>query len=207
MEKRLFFQSGDLKLEGYLQLQSGGRGVVITHPHPLYGGDMENTVVELMTAVFRKKGFSTLRFNFRGVGASDGTYSNGPGEVRDVCSAAEFLRKNGADEIHLAGYSFGAWVNASVDCDTLSLASMAMVSPPVAFMDFGPAKPIDKLSLVVTGSADDLAPPAMLEKLVPAWNRAAAFEIVEGADHFYSERFRTLAEVLSFFIKTKDAST
>ena len=200
MEKRLFFQSGDLKLEGFFELQSGGKAVVITHPHPLYGGDMENLVVELITAAYRKKGFSTLRFNFRGVGASDGTYANGTGEAMDVCSAGEFLKKKGAAEIHLAGYSFGAWVNASAKCRNISFEEMVMISPPVAFMDFGTPKPIGNLSLVVTGSDDDLAPPSILNNLVPAWNPAAAFATVQGADHFYLERFRALDEILSSHI-------
>ncbi len=200
MEERLFFKSGDLELEACLDLQPGGKGVVVTHPHPLYGGDMENLVVELIAGAYRKKGFSTLRFNFRGVGASDGVYSDGIGEARDVCAAAEFLKRKGAGRIHLAGYSFGAWVNASVACDKISFESMLLVSPPVAFMDFGPAKPIENLSLVVTGSADELAPPSLLEKYVPAWNPSAAFEIIDGADHFFLERFRTLGEVLSSYV-------
>ncbi len=196
MEERLFFESGDLKLEACLDLQPGGKGVVVTHPHPLYGGDMENLVVELIAGVYRKKGFSTLRFNFRGAGASDGVYSNGTGEAQDVRAAAELLKRKGADRIHLAGYSFGAWVNAQMNCENI-FESMVMVSPPVAFMDFGPAKPIESLSLVVTGSADELAPPSLLEKYVPAWNPSAFLEIIEGADHFFWEKFRTLDEVLS----------
>jgi alpha/beta superfamily hydrolase len=196
MEERLFFQSGDLKIEGILDFRSNEKGVVITHPHPLYGGDMENMVVELISEVYRQKGFATLRFNFRGVGSSDGFYSDGSGEADDVCAAAEFMIEKGVKEIHLAGYSFGAWVNASIDCDKVSFARQIMVSPPAAFMDFGPPRPIKNLELVVTGSKDELAPPSEIEKYLSVWNSAAVFKVIEGADHFFWEHLKFLDEIL-----------
>ena len=200
MEERLFFPSGALKLEGLYDARPGGRAALVTHPHPLYGGDMENMVVELIATVYKSKGFSTLRFNFRGVGASSGAYSEGRGEAQDVCAAARFLKEKGAEEIHLAGYSFGAWVNASVRCDDVSFDRRIMVSPPAAFMDFGEGGPIENLSLVVTGGRDEIAPPAAVEKYLPVWNESAAFEIIDGADHFYWEHLKALDDVLSGYI-------
>ncbi|MGE5310313.1 MAG: alpha/beta hydrolase, partial [Nitrospirota bacterium] len=111
-ERQIFISSGNLKLEALLELVDGTAGVVVTHPHPLYGGDMENGVVESIVRVYRSKGYSTVRFNFRGAGMSQGRYEDGRGEQEDVRSAIQFLASHGKTRIDLAGYSFGAWVNA-----------------------------------------------------------------------------------------------
>ena len=200
MEKRVTFYSGKLQLEGFFDLQSIEKGVIVTHPHPLYGGDMSNMVVELIIATFRSKGFSTLRFNFRGVGGSQGYYSDGVGEARDVCAAAEYLKAEKILKVSLAGYSFGAYVNALVKCEDMEFEKMVMVSPPVAFMDFKTVQTIDNLRLVVSGSHDEIAPPEQIKKYIPLWNPSADFEIIDGADHFYWDHFKTLNKVLSSYI-------
>jgi uncharacterized protein len=200
MEDRVAFYSDKNQIEGFLNFQSLEKGVIVTHPHPLYGGDMSNIVVELIISVFRNKGFSTLRFNFRGVGESQGNYSNGIGEARDVCAAAEYLKSKKIRQVILAGYSFGAWVNTTVNCDNVEFEKIIMVSPPVAFMDFKPLKPIDNLSLVITGSHDEFAPPEQIKNVLPVWNPVADFEIIDGADHFYRDHFLTLDRVLSSYI-------
>jgi uncharacterized protein len=200
MEQRVAFYSGKYQLEGLLDFQSAKQGVIVTHPHPLYGGDMSNMVVELIIATFRNNGFSTLRFNFRGVGASQGSYSDGVGEAKDVCAAAQYLKAKKIRNISLAGYSFGAWVNASVKCDDVVFENMVMVSPPVAFMDFKPVRPIDNLRLVVAGNRDEIAPPGQIEKFMPLWNPSAEFQIIDGADHFFWDHFRTLDKVLASYI-------
>jgi hypothetical protein len=200
MEERIAFYSGSFQLEGFFDRQSIEKGVIVTHPHPLYGGDMSNMVVELIIATFRSKGFSTLRFNFRGVGGSQGNYSDGVGEALDVCAAAEFLKAKKIRKLCLVGYSFGAWVNASVKCDDVEFENMVMVSPPVAFMDFKPGTLIENLSLVVTGSRDEIAPPEQIKKFISLWNPSADFKIIDGADHFYWDHFKTLDKVLSSYI-------
>ena len=83
-EELIFFMAGDIKIEGLLQTKPGDKGVVITHPHPLYGGSMHNNVVESLVQVYQQAGYATLRFNFRGVGGSAGQYDNGVGEVDDL---------------------------------------------------------------------------------------------------------------------------
>lgn len=200
MEERVVFYSGDLQLEGYADFQSSQKGAVITHPHPLYGGDMSNTVVELITQIFRSKGFSTLRFNFRGVGGSQGHYAHGAGEVKDVCAAGQYLKSKNIETLSLAGYSFGAWVNASVKCDNAVFETMVMVSPPVAFMDFNHVQSIDNLRLVVTGSHDEIAPPEQIRKFLSKWNPSVDLEIIDGADHFYWDHFKALDQVLGSYI-------
>jgi alpha/beta superfamily hydrolase len=197
-EKKLRFESGDgIPLEGLLLEGHTGRGVVITHPHPLYGGDMYNNVVAILQSAFQETGFSTLRFNFRGVGASSGTYDDGDGEQQDVNAALEAMQDMGVSAVDLAGYSFGAWVNARAASEAGAVcARMIMIAPPAAMLDFSPALNLPSLTLVITGSRDAFAPPEMLKKQVPLWNPAARLEVIKGADHFFYGFEKTLADVL-----------
>jgi alpha/beta superfamily hydrolase len=116
---------------------TAGKAVVITHPHPLYGGTMSNPVVETIQSAYQQYGYATLRFNFRGVGGSQGNFDNGVGEKDDVRAAIAYAERMHAAKIDLAGYSFGAWVNAAVAAAKRTpIHSMVMVSPPVEFMAF-----------------------------------------------------------------------
>ncbi len=176
------------------------QGVVISHPHPLYGGDMNNFIVDLIARTYQKKGFTTLRFNFRGTGKSQGSFDNGTGEQEDVNAAIATLVKIDIKKIDLAGYSFGAWVNALATSKSNFIGNMVMVSPPVGFVDFSPVNSISSLKLVVTGSNDDIAPADRIKTMYPAWNPKAQLEIISGADHFYSGCLAELESVLSSHI-------
>jgi len=200
MEEKIVFLSEDYKIEGLLDKQSEDIGVAITHPHPLYGGDMNNFIVDLITRAYQKKGFTTLRFNFRGTGKSQGSYDDGAGEQEDVHAAIATLAKMGINKIDLAGYSFGAWVNALAISKSNFVEKMVMVSPPVGFVDFSSVNSIPCLKLVVTGSIDDIAPADRIKAMYPAWNSNAHLEIINGADHFYSECLGELESVLSSHI-------
>jgi len=183
-EEKVRFPSGDIALEGLLHRSpKGAQGAVITHPHPLYGGDMYNPVVECLQQACRDAGFTTLRFNFRGTGKSQGIHDQGVGEQDDVRAAIAYLQNAGAETIDLFGYSFGAWVNAGIS--TEAYHHTIMVSPPVAFIDYGKPLPIPGLTLVVAGSEDDIAPPEMIRPMRESWNPKSAFEIIQGADHFF----------------------
>jgi alpha/beta superfamily hydrolase len=197
MEERTSFRSGKLRIDALLEKASDTRGVVITHPHPLYGGDMDNPVVIALRRAYSRRGFSTLRFNFRGVGESEGRFDNGVGERQDVCAALDFLAGLGMTEIDLAGYSFGAWVNAGVNT---GFQHMVMVSPPVAFIEFDPATCIPRLRLIVTGTRDDIAPARMISTHRAQWNPDAAFEVIPDADHFYTGLLKTLEDTLAAHI-------
>jgi hypothetical protein len=175
---------GGGSLEGLIYEGSAERGALITHPHPLYGGDMYNNVVEVIQAAYQEKGYATLRFNFRGVGASAGRYDNGIGEQRDISAALDFLEDMGVTSVDLAGYSFGAWVNARFAAGFPG-HPMIMVSPPAAMLDFPEDLQIPGLKLVATGSADEYAPPELIRGLVSRWNPSAPFEIIHDADHFF----------------------
>jgi alpha/beta superfamily hydrolase len=197
MTERITFLSEEYEIEGLLNQRDEKKGVVATHPHPLYGGDMYNLVVESIVHVYHMKGYSTLKFNFRGVGRSQGTYDNGLGEQEDVLSALSFLADRGMERIDLAGYSFGAWVNAhAIQNDSLT-KQMIMVSPPVGFMDFNSIVTMDALKFVVTGNRDDIAPANVIEKMISTWNPNARFEVIDGADHFYGGYLNQLESVLS----------
>jgi len=200
MEEKIGFQSKGLLIEGLLYMQGGERGVVITHPHPLYGGTMHNQVVEALVRIYRDKGFSTLRFNFRGVGDSEGSYDHGKGEKEDVRSALRYLNDRGKRRLDLAGYSFGAWVNAKIDDSESTIERIIMISPPVTFLDFSSLPLNPKIEAVVTGGKDDIAAADRIRSLIYTWNPEIRFEVIEGADHFYSGRIGQLDSVLSRLI-------
>jgi len=197
IENKILFRSEDYNLEGLLYLREGKKGAVITHPHPLYGGTMHNQVVEVLVAVYQAKGFSTIRFNFRGAGASEGVHGQGVGEQEDVRAALRYLYDLGKNELALSGYSFGAWVNAKIEATASLVSSASMVSPPVNFLDFSFLSLNPRIRTVVTGGSDDIAPADKIKKLIPVWNPEADFHIVEGADHFYSGKIHALKSMLS----------
>ena len=201
-ENSVDFDSGNLKLEGLLDRAEGDAGVVITHPHPQYGGSMQNNVVESLVKVYRKAGCTTLRFNFRGVGRSQGHYDDGVGEQADVRGAVAYLKDLGKTSVDLAGYSFGAWVNARAIGELNDVARMIMVSPPVNFMDFSFLSDTPRIQLIITGSRDDIAPPDMIQKMLPKWNKDSAFHIIQGADHFYWGETGEIESIVGDFLKT-----
>jgi len=194
MEK-IEFTSGDLTLEGLYSGVSADRGVVVTHPHPLYGGNMHNPVVQTVADACIQAGFSCLQFNFRGVGCSTGQFDNGRGEQGDVIAAVRWLADRGSVDISLAGYSFGSWVNAHIGPEMAPVSHQIMVSPPVAFIDFAKVKQIPALRFVVTGGRDDIAPPGMVGPLLPGWNPDAEMNIIPEADHFYGGCFDQLKDL------------
>ena len=196
MEESIHFRSSTLRLEGRLQV-GDARAVVVTHPHPLYGGNLHNPVVEAIATSYRQRGYTTLRFNFRGVEGSQGHYDEGPGEQEDLGQAIAYLQQSGYGPVELSGYSFGTWVNALYAANVRPGITMTMVSPPAAFMDFRAVQRLPGLKLVMTGSRDDIAPPDLLGRLVPQWNPDARLEILPGADHFFFDHMEDLKAALN----------
>ena len=199
-EERIFFDSGGLRIEGLLEELPGERAVTVTHPHPLYGGSMHNNVVEAVVKAYKEKGFTTLRFNFRGVGGSEGRYDDGRAEQEDILSALSYLINLGKKSIDLAGYSFGAWVIA-MGLDKFDKASrVIVVSPPVSFISFDFLGYNPKIQLVIVGTRDDIAGPRAVEKMLSTWNPEAALRIIKGADHFYSGYEKELKGIIEEFL-------
>lgn len=206
MEERIFFDSEGIQLEGLIEtgIQTS-EGFIITHPHSLYGGNMDNSVVETVCSACRNRGFPTLRFNFRGVGQSSGTFGSGIGEQQDVLAAVTYMKSRGISRVTLAGYSFGAWVIAHTPYIPSDIRSVMMISPPTAFMAFQPDHPIVSLSYVITGSQDEIAPSKEIGKWMPKWNPQATLKVIEGADHFYSGCLHELESVLNNMIRISDS--
>jgi alpha/beta superfamily hydrolase len=200
VEEPVHFEATNIKIEGLLCTMPGDRGVVITHPHPLYGGNMNNNVVEALVRVYHLAGYTTLRFNFRSVGSSEGEYDNGLGEQEDVRAALHYLAQRGKKILDLAGYSFGSWVNALAISEVDTVDRMVMISPPVAFMDFNSVGLIPQIKLVVAGSRDEIAPPKLIENMLPSWNPRAHLEIIDGADHFYLGYTGKLESILTPYL-------
>ena len=200
MEKSVVLESGDLKLEGLLDRAGGDAGVVITHPHPQYGGSMQNNVVESLVKSYGKAGYTTLRFNFRGMGKSEGHYDEGVGEQADVRGAVAYLKGLGMASVDLAGYSFGARMNASVVSSGYKLSDNIMVSPPMGFMSFDDAVSMPSTGLIITGADDKIAPSAMVQAAIKRWQISPRFEVIEGCDHFYTTGMTKLRWILSDYL-------
>ena len=165
MEEQIYLQVGEVSLEARFIPGSAAAGVVITHPHPLYGGSMDNNVVWTAARAFGDRGWSTLRVNFRGVGQSTGVYGDGVAEVEDVAGAAAYLASRVSGPCFLAGYSFGAAVVARALHTGLKAAGAVLIAPPVAFMDLAFLPETPGLNLMVAGDQDDLCPLADLTSL------------------------------------------
>jgi len=202
MEEIITVKSERYQLEAYWQPGTLKKGVVITHPHPLYGGTMRNPVVEAVQSAYAHHGYATLRFNFRGVGSSQGDHDNGVGEQDDVRAAIAYVNQRDITTVDLAGYSFGAWVNSGVAADKHTpIESMMMVSPPVGLIDFKNVSALSCLNLIVTGSRDDIAPVNRIRELLPTWNPDVQFEVIDGCDHFYIGYLEKLQSILTSFLR------
>ena len=197
-------QSGDIRLEGVLALPDGGGphpGVVVCHPHPQYGGDMDNNVVQIICAALHALGIAMLRFNFRGVGRSGGAYNGGRGEAEDAAAALrhlEALPEIDPGRVGLAGYSFGAAValNAATGARALCL-----VSPPVRMVSSDRLAAWPGPVLAVSGDADHVAPGEELTALVESAGGSVQLERVPGADHFWWDHERELGEAVGRFFR------
>jgi alpha/beta superfamily hydrolase len=205
-EQRVTFPSQNLTLEGLYAPPAPGavvRGAVICHPHPQYGGSMYNNVVDAALEAFWESQFATLRFNFRGVGESEGSYGGGQGEAQDAAAAVSFMREQTAMRaapIILAGYSFGAGAAWRAAPQAGTLEAMVLIAAPLQMMDTGSIPSAQNL-LLIGGSEDSFCPAAGLEELCARIGKNASFRIIEGADHFfggYEEEVRAaLTEMLA----------
>ncbi len=200
MEETVTIHCNNVRLEGLLNQDTLEKGVVITHPHPLYGGNMENPVVEQILGSYSEKGFTTLRFNFRGTGKSSGMFDNGLGELDDVRAALSYLKNLGVNDLYLAGYSFGARINASIVSSGYGVKDHIMISPPMGFMSFDDVVTMPSTGLILTGAMDDIAPPEMVQAAIDRWQITPQFEVIEGCDHFYAGCLPLLKDLLLTYL-------
>lgn len=194
-------------LEGRIEIPPGAPGgIVLCHPHPLYGGDMDNPVVIRCREVCCALGLATVRFNFRGVGRSAGSHGHGVAERLDVEAALTQLRKTLAttDAIALIGYSFGAGVAAQVAAHGSRPTGLGLIAPPLALEGFALPTALGSLSspiLVVGGTEDQYCPPPALRAVAEQFPNAQV-RIVNGANHFFFGKLFPLGEEVASWVRS-----
>jgi uncharacterized protein len=158
---------------------------VVCHPHPQYGGDMDVPLVVTITEALVGAGFAALRFNFGGVGASEGAYGGGDAEQCDVGAAEAALVSHvpAGTPIAIVGYSFGAWVGALAALGLQRVGRVVAVAPPLSFFDWGFAARLGERLSVVVGSRDQYCPRDALDRFAAAQRIRPT--IIAGADHFF----------------------
>jgi alpha/beta superfamily hydrolase len=172
---------------------------LILHPHPKAGGHMNNPVAVQLFHLFMKRGFATLRFNFRGVGRSQGEFDQGIGELADAATALDWLQTTNpaASQCWVAGYSFGAWIGMQLLMRRPEIDCFVSVSPPANSYDFAFLAPCPSSGLIVGAEKDEVVPIADIQKLVARLSLQKGITVesrtIKGANHFYHDSLDKLA--------------
>ena len=207
-EEKVFIPSDDIQLEGLLSIQEAPSfrgGVICCHPHPQYGGEMSHPVVTTALETAFDEGFSTVRFNFRGVGESEGSYGEGIGERQDVKAVADYFYsrlKGDPRLLILVGYTFGAWTGFPVAVGDERFVGMVAIAPPLEIYDFGFLKGCRKKKLFIAGDRDSFCPPSVLERWYQQLDEPKSLTLIPGADHFLFSHIRSLVQPLREFLRT-----
>jgi alpha/beta superfamily hydrolase len=206
-EEKVFIPSNGIQLEGLLSIQEASSfrgGVILCHPHPQYGGDMDHPVMTASVEAASQEGFSTLRFNFRGVGESQGSYGGGVGERQDVKAVTNYFYSKLKDNhplLILVGYSFGAWAGFPIAVKDERFKGMVGVAPPLEIYDFGFLKGCKKNKLFIAGDRDFFCPPSLFEKWYQQLDEPKSLAVIPGADHFFLSHTRFLIQPLREFFR------
>ena len=187
------FPGPDGRLEGryHPQPEKDAPIALILHPHPQYGGTMNNPVTYNLHYAFREMGFTVMRFNFRGVGRSQGEYDQGIGELSDAASALDYLQAmhEGARACWVAGFSFGAWIGMQLLMRRPEINGFISVAPPANLYDFSFLAPCPSSGLIINGDADRIVPGEDVVKLADKLKLQKGITIthqtVPGANHFF----------------------
>jgi uncharacterized protein len=175
---------------------------LVMHPHPRFGGTMNNKVVYNIFHALGRSGFAVLRFNFRGVGKSQGTFDNGQGELADAAAALDWLQMYhpSAAQTWVAGFSFGAWIAMQLLMRRPEINAFIAVAPPANIYDFAFLAPCPSSGLIVQGTADEVVPEPEVAKLA---NRLKAqrgigveYKTLAGADHFFEGKLDDLTALI-----------
>jgi uncharacterized protein len=191
----VIFPGPDGRLEGRYHPQKAKDApiAIILHPHPQFGGTMNNKVVYNLHYTFYNMGFTVLRFNFRGVGRSQGEYDQGIGELSDAAAALDYLQALNPNAKHcwVAGFSFGSWIGMQLLMRRPEISGFITVSPNANMYDFSFLAPCPSSGLIINGSSDRIVPTedveALVEKLHEQKGITITHQLVEGAGHFFDE--------------------
>lgn len=208
-ETRLFFTSTAeeaIQLEGVLH-HPGGQDLpaaVVCHPHSLYGGSMDVSLVMGIARTLAERGVMALRFNFRGVGRSEGTFGEGVAELGDMAGAVDsLLREEGVDEsrLYLIGYSFGAWVGLHHAEHDPHIRGVVAIGLPLWQWEEGFLSGYTRPKLFIVGENDSVCPPDMLRRFVEGLPPPKEVRILRRTDHFLVGREQEVAEAVADFIE------
>lgn len=204
----VIFNGPEGRLEGryHHSKRPGAPIALVLHPHPQFGGTMNNKVVYAMYQSFVKRGFSTLRFNFRGVGRSQSTFDNGQGEMSDAASALDWMQAHNpnASACWIGGFSFGAWIAMQLMMRRPEISGFLSISPPASQHDFSFLAPCPADGLIVHGDKDEIVPLDSVDKLAQKLKAQKTievdYEIIKGADHFYADHMDKLTKTVNSYL-------
>jgi alpha/beta superfamily hydrolase len=204
----VIFAGPEGRLEGRYQKGRGDTPPValILHPHPLFGGTMNNRVCYELYNLFARKGFSVLRFNFRGVGRSQGEYDQGQGELADAATALDYLQQLNPNSpfAWVGGFSFGAWIGMQLLMRRPELAGFISVSAPATLYDFTFLAPCPASGIVIHGENDKVCGPdetrTMVERTRTQKGRKIEFNVIAGADHFFESHIEVMVDVAETYL-------
>ena len=191
----VIFPGPEGRLEGRYHPQKAKDApiAIILHPHPQFGGTMNNRVVYNLHYAFHEIGFTVLRFNFRGVGRSQGEYDQGIGELSDAASALDYLQSLNPNAKHcwVAGFSFGAWIGMQLLMRRPEITGFISVAPPANMYDFSFLAPCPASGLIINGLNDRFAKPQdtriLVDKLHEQKGITITHQEMEGAGHFFED--------------------
>jgi alpha/beta superfamily hydrolase len=186
---------------------------LVLHPHPKAGGHMNDPVAVQLYALFMKRGFSVLRFNFRGVGRSQGEFDSGMGELADAASALDWLQANNpqAAETWVAGYQFGAYIGMQLLMRRPETDGFISVTPPTNMYDFSFLAPCPASGLILHGGQDTIVPPVEVERVVAKLRTQKGividYEVAPQANHFWVEQLEEVEKRVGAYLDKRLAAS
>ena len=191
--------------------QPGAPIAVVLHPHPLYGGTMNNKIVYHLYHSFVRHGFSVMRFNFRGVGRSQGTYDEGIGELSDAAAVFDWMQQQNpeASTCWIGGFSFGSWIALQLLMRRPEIGGFLTVAPPANLYDFSFLAPCPSSGLIVQGNKDEIVPhddvAKLKDKVITQKGKVITYEEINGADHYFRNQLDELNVVVNEYMTSRRA--
>ncbi len=182
---------------------------LILHPHPQYGGSMNNKITFNIYKVLFSKGFNVLRINFRGVGKSEGEFDKGVGELKDAANALDWLQSKNAtaNNILISGFSFGSWIASQLIMRRPEVTDFIIISPPANKYDFNFFFQCPIKGFILQGDRDSVVEEESVSNLVNLINNIKGenitYQVVEGGDHFFRKKIDVLNAYVEEYLDSK----